>query len=182
MTTAIQETQTKAVTEDGGIEAEPSPQQAEVLARYKRRCNHAPVKLKAERKGDELAFVLHTDDATLAKARFSECFGTADDELQAYLLAQGAAGFRDYDGAPDAIREKCANVTLALLGSIRPANAFEAMLCIQMIGTHNVAMEQLRRAILTEQTPEGMDECIARATKASRTFVAQVEALKHYRE
>lgn len=57
----------------------------------------------------------------------------------------------------------------------------EAMLAVQMVAIHNAAMGFLRKATLPEQSFEGMEANVNRATKLLRTYVAQVEALSRFR-
>ena len=45
----------------------------------------------------------------------------------------------------------------------------------------NIAMETIKRAMITGQTFEGEEANINRATKMLRTFTAQMETLKRYR-
>jgi hypothetical protein len=73
------------------------------------------------------------------------------------------------------------NSTMAILSGIQPQDELEAMLAVQMIGVHNVAMETLQRAMLAGQTFEGKQVNVNQATKMLRTFAAQMEALKKYR-
>lgn len=44
-----------------------------------------------------------------------------------------------------------------------------------------MTMEMNRRAMLTDQTVDGVNDNINRATKLNRTFLAQLEALNKYR-
>jgi len=55
------------------------------------------------------------------------------------------------------------------------------MLAVQMIGVHNLAMETIKRAMITDQTFDGKQANVNQATKMLRTFTAQMEALKRYR-
>ena len=55
------------------------------------------------------------------------------------------------------------------------------MLAIQMLGNHLLASKTIYRANLSNQNFEAVSENINRATKLSRTFMAQMEGLKKYR-
>ena len=55
------------------------------------------------------------------------------------------------------------------------------MLSVKMIGTHNLAMESMKRTMISEQPFEARKANMAYATKMLRTFSAQMEALKKYR-
>ena len=65
--------------------------------------------------------------------------------------------------------------------SLAPRDGLEAMLCGQMAALHSQGMEYLRRAALSNQTSEGVDCNVNRATRLLRTFCAQVEALRAWR-
>ena len=55
------------------------------------------------------------------------------------------------------------------------------MLAVQMVGVHNLAMETLKRAMITDQTFEGKEANVTQATRMLRTYIFQMEALKRYR-
>jgi len=57
----------------------------------------------------------------------------------------------------------------------------ECMLASQMVACHNMAMECARIAMRADQSSQGIDTYINHVTKLTRTFVAQVDALKRYR-
>lgn len=71
--------------------------------------------------------------------------------------------------------------SLATIAGIAPRDALEGLLAVQMIGVHNLAVECLRRALLKEQTPEGIDANVHRAVRLLRTFTSQMEALNRHR-
>ncbi len=63
------------------------------------------------------------------------------------------------------------------LACIRPEDEIEAMLVAQMIGSHNAAMECLRRAALQQQTFEGRDVNLKHAAKLQSIYARQLEVL-----
>ena len=73
------------------------------------------------------------------------------------------------------------NASLALLSGIAPQDELECALAAQMIAVHNLSMESLRKAIIPDQTTDGVTLNTNRAVKLSRTFVTQMEALQKYR-
>ena len=73
------------------------------------------------------------------------------------------------------------NSFMPLLLDIAPKDSLEGMLAVQMVATHNMAMEMAGRAMYTEQTVEGVEMNINRSTKLMRTFTAQIETLQKYR-
>jgi len=115
----------------------------------------------------------------LQAAKLAEATGTGNRDLSNGLLAQAPGTyFQSYDAT--AISRNLNNAA-ALLYGIKPQDELEAMLAVQMVGAHNLAMEFFRRAMLKEQTQDGATEAVNRATKLMRTFGAQMEALTKWR-
>mgnify|MGYP000417926937 CR=1 FL=1 len=73
------------------------------------------------------------------------------------------------------------NSIMPLLLDIAPKDGLEGMLAVQMLATHNMAMEMAGRAMYSEQTVDGVDMNINRSTKLMRTFTTQLETLQKYR-
>jgi hypothetical protein len=63
---------------------------------------------------------------------------------------------------------------------MRPRDEAEAMLIAQMIATHELAMTFARRLKHVENIPQ-QDSAANALTKLTRTYAAQMAALKHYR-
>ena len=76
--------------------------------------------------------------------------------------------------------EKATNAMLAGIAAMRPRDEAEAMLIAQMIATDELAMTFARRMKRTENIPQ-QDSAVNGLTKLTRTFAAQMEALKRYR-
>lgn len=74
------------------------------------------------------------------------------------------------------------NASLVLLQGINPRDELEAMLGVQMVGVHNMAMECLRRSIESLEYDGQADENIDRANRLLRTFTGMVDSLNRYRE
>ncbi len=106
-----------------------------------------------------------------------EAMGTGDGDLCNNLLRQVGSVFAFSD--EDSVKKS--NLALSVLYGIKPRDELEAMLAVQMIGVHNLAMAFMGNAILPGQTFEGSDANVARATKLLRTFTAQMEALNRHR-
>lgn len=110
-------------------------------------------------------------------ARQIEATGVADAGLISKMLNQvagtGTGQTEDW--------VQSANNCLAIMHDIHPQNALEGLLTVQIVGTHNLAMEMLGRANAERQTVEGVDRNINRATKLLRTFTAQIETLQKLR-
>ena len=73
------------------------------------------------------------------------------------------------------------NASMAAILEIDPQDSAELMLATQMVTVHNLTMEMSRRALLLEQTEDGVNSNINRVTKLMRTYMAQMEALNKYR-
>lgn len=106
-----------------------------------------------------------------------EACGTDDMHMMSLLLNQIAGVL------PPALikHEVFQNGAMAMLKGIDPQNEMEALLAAQMVACHLMAMETAKRAMLEDQTIEGVTENLNRANKSMRTFTAQVEALAKLR-
>ncbi len=153
------------------------------LARHEQRAKRTPIKFKApEGESKDPDITLKDPEDLLKVVKFLEATGTPDSDLQGYLLDQVMHTFKGIDaGASNDTLAISANYAFAMLTGIQPRDEIEGMLAVQMVGVHNMAMETLQRAMLSDQTFEGKQANVYQATKMLRTFMAQVEALKKYR-
>jgi hypothetical protein len=120
-----------------------------------------------------------TSDAVKAAVAdlMKQTFGTKDEELQYRFVMQAGTIFPDFTG-----RElKSFDLVAASLRGIGPRDSLEGMLGVQMVATHVLAMEFMRRAAFNAQTDLGVEVCINRATKLLRTFTSLTETLGRYR-
>ena len=105
--------------------------------------------------------------------------GTFDEDLISSTLDQIIAIYsKGKNLSKIGIRQ--VNASLASILEIDPQDSTELMLASQMITVHNLSMEMSRRAMLSEQTFEGVNQNVNRAVKLMRTYTAQVEALTKY--
>ncbi|MGC1506420.1 MAG: hypothetical protein WA782_20065 [Sulfitobacter sp.] len=105
--------------------------------------------------------------------RLEELMGmqTADAAKGVYLTALGALGKSS---------EKCGSLASAMFAELEPQDAIEAMLIAQMTATH-VMMAHISEK-LTYQSSYQIRESYERSmTRLSRTYLAQMDALKRYR-
>jgi hypothetical protein len=65
-----------------------------------------------------------------------------------------------------------------MISEMAPKNATESMLAVQMIAVHDAALLFLNRAALNDQTFEGTDANVLRATKLMRVFNEQLEMMR----
>jgi hypothetical protein len=104
---------------------------------------------------------------------------TEDHDLTKLLLAQAiTATHLPFGQSNDSLNERFAAAAVRSLG---PRDVLEALLSVQMVQTHNLAVEYLRRAAIKDQTTVGIELYTNFANRLLRTYVAQVEALKTYR-
>src|SRR5271167_1417839 len=125
--------------------------------------------------GGELPEELTKADDGLA--RWHQAFATTDVDLGAYLRLQAvrAAG-------GNLIKDNPANrYSFAAVHSLGARDGLEALLAVQMVGVHSLAMKFLAIAAVEEQTTAGIELSTNRADRLLRTFAAQVETLKKYR-
>jgi hypothetical protein len=86
---------------------------------------------------------------------------------------------------PPSLTEKEKNVRIVravqLFESLAPSDGAEAMLAMQMVGTHSAAMECLRRAMIPDQMPRARDSCLRDAQKMMTLYTRQLETLNRHR-
>ncbi len=110
-------------------------------------------------------------------AQIYNAFGTTSLNFIDQGLAQLGAvlrGFKQPQTASDF------NFALAVLDGLQPENEVEAMLAMQMVATHNVAMTMLARSKQSEFLEQANTHG-SLAVKLLRTYTAQVEALAKLR-
>jgi adenylosuccinate synthase len=98
--------------------------------------------------------------------------------LQAINWLTNAA--RGRGQAPGPNMEAQTNAALAFMSDIAPENTVEAAQGLQMFATHALAMSMLERAKQTDDR-QALNEFVNMATKLTRTFTAQAEALAKVR-
>ncbi len=159
-----------------------TPEEQALIDNYFISSKMKPVKYKTTDKNK--TFELE-GDGLLALAKITEAFGTSDYDLQNFLLDQVAQTFKGFQSSEGVCENsemaKFCNHAMAILQGIKPQEEIEAMLAVQMIGVHNMAMEAMKTVMISDQYPESKQSNTNRATKLLRTFTAQMEALKRYR-
>ena len=73
------------------------------------------------------------------------------------------------------------NLAMDLLADIRPEGALEGMLAVQMLATHDAAVDCLRRASVAEHSPAIRDMNYRHAAKMLSIYERQVAALDRHR-
>ena len=114
-------------------------------------------------------------DFKASSTSLQRAFGTSDSGLAIKLLTELVGTIPRLKS----IDANEINPEIAAIHEIGPRDALEAMLAVQMIGLHNVAMQRLERA--NESVSLGEDSHVNAATKLLRVFTALMEALDRHR-
>jgi hypothetical protein len=101
------------------------------------------------------------------------------DNIRNARLTQVASALPHSKGYP--AEPLALNIALDGVAALAPRDGMEVMLCSQLVALHSQGMEFMRRAILDDQTPSGVDSNVNRATRTLRTFATMAECLRTYR-
>lgn len=80
------------------------------------------------------------------------------------------------EGTPPEQQAKIIDAALLMFARLDPRDEAEAMLCVQMVASHNAAMECQRRAMYPGQSFEGRDMALKHAAKMSALYEKQLAA------
>jgi DNA-binding HxlR family transcriptional regulator len=153
-------------------------ERATLEAHAQRRAETAPrirLKVKAVAEGKAEILIDH-DDGPVGASLIEASFGTTDWPVVEALAGQ-LAQLANINGAVCNARFQQA---MALAQGVQPTDEVEAMLATQMAAIHLATMEYAGR--LHRSTSVQVSEAYERSlTRLSRTFAAQVDALKKYR-
>lgn len=135
-----------------------------------------PTKSTADDKPLKVLEAAKVPDAVNAKSKF---LGTSDIELQMQFMFEclSLMGVTTEDVIAGKAQHG-ANRFAAAISGIDPQDELQGMLAVQMFGSHNMIMTFCRRAIHPEQTTEGIDANVARATRLMRVFLEQIAAIQ----
>jgi hypothetical protein len=154
---------------------EPTPNEAKAIAAYTTALKAHGPRLKVMLEGDTAKIKPDHPDEAIGVLAIMRAIGTADldffDGLMLQLVNASKGG-----GPP----EKAVNFMLAVIKGIEPRDQTEAMLASQMAAVHMASMTFARRLASVDNIPQ-QDSAERAFNKLTRTFAAQVEALKRYR-
>ena len=105
----------------------------------------------------------HGDFTSLNNIRFAQVIGSLPEAKGKDLTPQTA------------------NIALDGVAALEPRDGMEVMLCSQLVALHSQGMDFLRRGMLADQTVDGVDRNVNRATKLLRTFATMADCLRTYR-
>jgi hypothetical protein len=123
------------------------------------------------------ALVLSGNDE--AQRRVGEAFGSDSREFQTQCLSQliSILPEKSNDGEDYTL---ALNSAVEMLHAINPRDALEGMLAVQMVACHHLSLVTMRRTKGASMLPQFQANGNL-ATKFSRTFIAQLEALDRHR-
>jgi hypothetical protein len=102
-------------------------------------------------------------------------FGLKDGKFAFQILSQ-AANLQCSSSSEKAVDNF--GTALGILSEIGPSGALEMLLAVQMMGVHQAALKFLTNATAEDQTAEGRDLNLLRATRLMRLFLEQLEAMQ----
>ena len=148
----------------------------EALAKFQTASETRGPRLKVQADGAVAKFsVVHPDQAVGVLALMS-AIGTTDADFYDGLVGQVVNASREQN----ALSQNGANFMLSVVKGIEPRDQIEAMLAAQMAAVHTASMTFARRLANVENIPQ-QDSAERAFNKLTRTFAAQMSALKEYR-
>ena len=154
---------------------EPTPMEAEAIAAYRVTKEARGPRLKVSIEGGVAKINHDHPDPSTGTVAVMRALGTTDLDFFDGLLLQlvnAGQGKGPSDNAVDFM--------LAVIKGVEPRDQIEAMLAAQMAAVHMASMTFARRLAHVENIPQ-QDSAERAFNKLTRTFAAQVEALKRYR-
>jgi hypothetical protein len=151
------------------------PHLREVVKQFKSHVETAPPGISFRENESGIGSIDLPSDP-LALIHLMSATGVMDMTLFTRLVVQ-IANAEDNRNGTDA---RPANAALAFIRSIKPRDELEAALAAQMAVTHNAVMAFAARLNAVETLPQ-QDSAINGFNKLTRSYCAQMEALKRYR-
>lgn len=111
------------------------------------------------------------------KARYA---GIADADANLEAVHQLTGAIWVGNSKPEDI-DRQTKAAMAQLLAFEPRDAIEGQIALQLIASHNAAVECYRRAMLPGQSFEGRNAALNQANKLSRTYAQLVESLNRHR-
>jgi hypothetical protein len=153
---------------------EPTPNEREALAAFKAAKRPPRLKVTNGRDGGAKVEIDHRDP-DYGQISLMNAIGTASEDFFEGLILQLVNASREKTPS-----EKGANFMLAVVKGIEPRDQIEAMLAAQMAAVHVASMTFARRLAHVDNLPQ-QDSAERAFNKLTRTFAAQMSALKEYR-
>jgi hypothetical protein len=154
---------------------EPTPIETEAIAAYRAAKETRAPRVKVSIEGGVAKINHDHPDAFTGAVAVMRAMGTTDRDFFDGLMLQlvnASQGKGPSDNAVDFM--------LSVIRGVEPRDQVEAMLAAQMAAVHMASMTFARRLAHVEHIPQ-QDSAERAFNKLTRTFAAQVEALKRYR-
>ena len=123
----------------------------------------------------------HNEQVASIPTSLSSVTGAQDSELALHLTNQVISTLWLPESMTVTEKDRRIAAAIKLLEGIQPDNELEGTLAVQMIATHEAAMECLRRAMASGQTNEVENQNLKYAIKLLALFTQQLEALNRLR-
>jgi hypothetical protein len=153
----------------------PTPIEAEAIAAYRAATETRAPRLQVAIEGDAAKLTPDHPDATIGTLAVMRAIGTADLDFFDGLMLQLVNASKGQGPSENGV-----NFMLAVIKGVEPRDQVEAMLAAQMAAVHMASMTFARRLAHVEHITQ-QDSAERAFNKLTRTFAAQVEALKRYR-
>jgi hypothetical protein len=155
---------------------EPKATELEALRAYKAALAKGAPRLKVSVTGENSVKIdVDHPDGTIGVLALMRALGTTDFDFYDGLVGQLVSASKEAR-----VSERGANFMLAVVKGIEPRDQVEAMLAAQMAAVHMASMTFARRLAHVENIPQ-QDSASNAFNKLTRTFAAQMSALKEYR-
>jgi hypothetical protein len=105
-----------------------------------------------------------------------ESTGTHSDDVADRIVWQAATAQQAWPETKD--ENGPVMTAISFIKEMAPQNVTEAMLAVQMIANNDAALIFLHRSTLEDQSTEGADANVLRATRLMRVFTQQAEAMQ----
>jgi hypothetical protein len=136
-----------------------------------------PAKLPEVRESDGIVQIVIDMSREETVRGLRQCFGTTDTNVINTMINHlGKVAV-----VPVGKSAEYTKAQLAIMQSIGPKDAAECLLAVQMLGIHSLMVRCTSHANMDDQTSYGIEANVNRAIKLSRTYVAQLQGLKDYR-
>ncbi len=121
---------------------------------------------------------LQQADRTKLMAKIDECLcnvtGIKSTEVAHHIFSQMVAM---QVWRADLPHSQQLHAALQMIAELKPANATEALLAVQMFSVHEAALVFLKRATHKDQSDEACDANVLRSARLMRLFKEQLEAM-----
>ena len=172
---SLEKSKVNAVSPQETNKKELNKLEVEALEKWRKRKEEGVGPLKFNKGEKENELILKEETAFKIAPQMMETIGSSDADFFFNMITQATGTLFTGDN------KKKANFVAAFMHGLKPRDEMEGALVTQMVGAHNLIMEYMRRAVLPDQTVDGVNANTNRAYKLMNVFLKQVETLNKYR-